>query len=144
MNKFLSIFIGVICLLMVSNCSSANLKDHHIQRQWMMVSFDMFTKEQLMKNKAEINLTAEMKDGKIRGTAFMGCNRMFFNSQFKSKNKVKISGVGSTLMACQEMELENKFVKAFETMTHYKIEGHFLTLYDEKGNEMKFLAADWD
>ena len=100
--------------------------------------------EDNMKNKAEINLTAEMKDGKIRGTAFMGCNRMFFNSEFKSKNKVKISGVGSTLMACQEMELENKFVKAFETMTHYKIEGHFLTLYNEKGNEMKFLAADWD
>jgi len=144
MNKFLSIFIGVICLGFILNCSSAKMENQHIQRQWMLVSFDQFTKEQLMKNKAEISLTAEKKNGKIRGTAFMGCNRMFFNSEFKSKNKVIISGVGSTLMACNEMELETKFVKSFETMTHYQIEGHFLTLSDEKGNSMKFLAADWD
>lgn len=144
MNKFLSIFIGVICLGFVLNCSSAKFESQHIQRQWMLVSFDQFTKEQLVKSKAEINLTAEMKDGKIKGTAFMGCNRMFFNSEFKSKNKVKIFGLGSTLMACQEMELETKFVKTFETMTHYQIEGHFLTLSDEKGNSMKFIAADWD
>jgi len=144
MNKFLTILIGAICLLLISNCSSVKMKDEHIQRQWMMVSFDSFTKEQLMKNKAEINLTAEIKDKKIRGTAFMGCNRMFFNSEFKFKNKVKISGVGSTLMACQDMELETKFVKAFEAMTNYQIEGHFLTLFDDKGNKMKFIAADWD
>lgn len=144
MKKFLTIFIGVICLSFVLNCSSAKLKDQHIQRQWMLVSFDGFSKEQLVKNKAEINLTVEKKDEKIRGTAFMGCNRMFFNAEFKSKNKVKISGVGSTLMACQEMELETNFVKSFETMTHYQIEGHFLTLSDDNGNQMKFLAADWD
>jgi heat shock protein HslJ len=29
-------------------------------------------------------------------------------------------------------------------MSRYKIEGHFLTLSDEKGNTMKFVAADWD
>ncbi|MCX8522547.1 META domain-containing protein [Chryseobacterium formosus] len=120
------------------------MENQHIQRQWMLVSFDQFSKDQLVKNKAEINLTAEKKDGKIRGTAFMGCNRMFFNSEFKSKNRVEISGVGSTLMACQEMDLETKFAQSFEKMTRYQIEGHFLTLSDEKGNQMKFIAADWD
>ncbi|MCX8533415.1 META domain-containing protein [Chryseobacterium sp. KC 927] len=144
MNKFLTIFIGVICLGFVLNCSSAKMENQHIQRQWMLVSFDQFSKDQLVKNKAEINLTAEKKDGKIRGTAFMGCNRMFFNSEFKSKNKAEISGVGSTLMACQEMDLETKFAQSFEKMTRYQIEGHFLTLSDDKGNQMKFIAADWD
>lgn len=144
MNKFLSIFLGVICLGFVLNCSSAKVQNQQIQREWMLISFDQFPKEHLVKNKAGINLTAEKENGKIRGTAFMGCNRMFFTSEFKSKSKMKISGVGSTLMACQEMDLENKFVKSFENMTNYQIDGHFLTLSDDKGNSMKFIAADWD
>lgn len=144
MKKFLSIFTGVLCLGFILNCSSAKLQNQHIQRQWMLVSFEGFTKEQLVKNKAEINLTAPPENGKIRGSAFMGCNRMFFTSEFKAKNKVEFSGIGSTLMACQEMELETKFTKAFETMRRYEINGHFLTLYDDKGNSMKFIAADWD
>ncbi|MBO6184934.1 MAG: META domain-containing protein [Chryseobacterium sp.] len=110
----------------------------------MMVSFDGFTKEELMKNKAEINLTEPVKDGKVRGTAMMGCNSMFFTLEFKSKNIVKISGLGSTMMACQEMNLETEFSKVFEKMTRYEINGHFLTLYDENGTQMKFIAADWD
>lgn len=144
MKKFLSIFIGALCLISALNCSSAKLQNHDIQRQWMLVSFDNFTKEQLVKSKAEINLTAKTEEGEIRGTAFMGCNRMFFTSKFKAKDKVEFSGLGSTLMACQEMELENKFTKAFETMNRYELNGHFLTLYDDKGNSMKFVAADWD
>lgn len=136
--------MGVVCLGFVLNCSSAKMQNQKVQRQWMLVSFDQFSKDQLMKNKAEINLTAESNNGKIRGTAFMGCNRMFFSSEFKSKNKVEFSGVGSTLMACQEMELETKFTKSFEKMTRYQIDGHFLTLSDDNGNQMKFIAADWD
>jgi heat shock protein HslJ len=32
----------------------------------MMVSFDGFTKDQLMANKAEFNLTSQMEKGKFR------------------------------------------------------------------------------
>ncbi|MGO4707887.1 META domain-containing protein [Chryseobacterium sp. 2TAF14] len=144
MNKFLSIFIAAVCFISALSCSSAKLQSQHIQRQWMLISFGDFTKEQLIKSKAEINLTAPPEDGKIKGTAMMGCNRMFFTLEFKSKNKVEISGLGSTLMACQEMEIEDQFTKVFEKMTRYQIDGHFLTLYDDKGAEMKFIAADWD
>lgn len=42
------------------------------------------------------------------------------------------------------MELENEFQKKFKTMTKFKVEGHFLTLSDNKGNSMKFVASDWD
>jgi len=144
MKMFLAIFIGAIGLSSVLNCSSAKIDNQHLQKQWMLVSFNDFSKEQLTKNKAEINLAAKADDGKIRGTAFMGCNRMFFNSEFKSKQKIEISKIGSTLMTCPDMELEKKFVQSFEKMKHYRIEGHFLTLSDEKGNQLKFVAADWD
>ncbi|MBD8082888.1 META domain-containing protein [Chryseobacterium sp. GCR10] len=110
----------------------------------MLVSFKNFTKEELVKSKAEINLTSEIKDKKIQGGAFMGCNRMFFTAEIKSKDKIEISGVGSTLMACENMKLEDEFSKEFKKVKNYKVEGHFLTLSDEEGNQMKFIAADWD
>lgn len=144
MKNILSFLFAFFILNLVVNCSAVKLNNQYYQREWMMVSFDGFTKEQLMKNKAEINLTEPVKDGKIRGTAMMGCNRMFFTLELKSKSKVKISGLGSTLMACQDMEIEDKFTKVFEKMTRYEIDGHFLTLYDDKGAQMKFIAADWD
>ncbi|VXC38177.1 MULTISPECIES: META domain-containing protein [Chryseobacterium] len=144
MKNILSFLFAFFILNLVVNCSAVKSNNQHYQREWMMVSFDGFTKEQLVKNKAEINLTEPVKDGQIRGTAMMGCNRMFFTLEFKSKNKVIISGLGSTLMACQEMEIEDKVTKVFEKMTRYEIDGHFLTLYDDKGAQMKFIAADWD
>ncbi|SKB37455.1 META domain-containing protein [Chryseobacterium balustinum] len=144
MKNILSFLFAFFILNLVINCSVVKSNNEHYQREWMMVSFDGFTKEQLVKNLAEINLTEPAKDGKIRGTAMMGCNRMFFTLEFKSKNRVKISGLGSTLMACQEMNLETEFSKVFEKMTRYEINGHFLTLYDENGTQMKFIAADWD
>lgn len=144
MKKIIILFLSLIMLGIMGSCSSIQLKNPHIQREWMLVSFEGFTKEQLIKNKAGINLTTEKEEGKIRGGAFMGCNRMFFTSEFKKNGKVKISGVGSTMMACENMKLEAAFIKQFDKAVKYSVEGHFLTLTDEKGNTMKFVAADWD
>lgn len=144
MKKILISFFAVLLLAAVVNCSAVPGKNPGLQRQWMLISFDQFSKEELIKNRAEINLTGAIEKGKIRGGAHMGCNSMFFTSEFKSGGMVKISGVGSTMKACQNMELETAFGQKFDKMTHYRIEGHFLTLSDNKGNCMKFVAADWD
>ncbi|SIQ12969.1 heat shock protein HslJ [Chryseobacterium sp. RU37D] len=130
--------------MMIGQNSQSEKKDYQIQREWMLVAFGNFTKEELVKNKAGINLTSKMEFGKIKGQAFMGCNKMFFSSEFRNEGKVKISGIGSTMMACENMKLEGAFSENFKDMTHYKVEGHFLILSDDKGNSMKFVAADWD
>jgi len=151
MKKILVSILAVLLLGIFFNCSSVtkrstdiNTPQYHIQREWMLVSLGNFTKTDLIKNKAEIDLTATMEEGKIRGAAYMGCNSMSFTAEFKDKGNVKILGLLSTMKACQNMELENEFQKKFEAMTKYKVEGHFLTLSDDKGNTMKFVAADWD
>lgn len=144
MKKILLSFFAVLLLGVIAGCSAVPEKNHSLQRQWMLVSFDKFSKEELIKNKAEINLTETMEKGKIKGSAHMGCNGMFFTSEFKNGGNVKISGVGSTMKACQNMDLETAFIQKFDKMTHYSIEGHFLTLSDDSGNAMKFVAADWD
>lgn len=97
-----------------------------------------------MKYQARINLvpTAESPN---QYSAKMGCNNMFFSAKMKAENKIELSQVGSTMMFCQDMmDVESDFGKMLPTMTSYKVEGHYLTLSDGKGNDMKFIAADWD
>lgn len=144
MKKILLPLFTVLLLGLVLNCSSVPTKDPFLQRQWMLVSFDGFSKDQLIANKAEMNLTANKVKGKIQASVYMGCNGMSFVSEFKKGGKVSISKGVSTMKACQDMNLESSFQKKIETMTHYSIEGHFLTLSDNHGNSMKFVAADWD
>ena len=151
MKKLLLSIFTILVLQMLLNCSSgmpenstSTTKDPHIQREWMMISFKDFAKADLIKMNAKINLTEPTKDGKIHGNAFVGCNNIFFTSEFKNNGKVKISGIGSTEKACQDMKLEDDFLKTFKNITNFKVEGHFLTLTDAQGNSMKFIAADWD
>ena len=144
MKRIFPIFIMFLCFGLCLNCPSVKVTEQNIHRQWMLISYKDFSKEELTNSKAEINLTKISDANKITGTAFMGCNRMFFNAEIKSKKRIEISGLGSTLMACEKMELESQFSRDFEKMQNFVIEGHFLTLYDEKGNKMKFIAADWD
>ncbi|MCS3867326.1 heat shock protein HslJ [Chryseobacterium ginsenosidimutans] len=144
MKKILFTVLAVLCLSFVFNCSSVPTKNPQIQREWMLVSFENYAKQDLIKSNAKINLTSAIENGKIKGGAFMGCNNMFFSSEFKKDGKVTISEMGSTMKACLNMKLESDFSKSFKDMTNYKIEGHFLTFTDDKGNSMKFIAADWD
>lgn len=130
---------------MLSNCSASKMNNsQHYQREWMMISFDQFTKAQLIENKAEINLTGEKTGNVAKGSAKMGCNNIFFKIEFKNNRKINISEIGNTEMACKNMELENAFLKKFGNMKNYTIEGHRLTLSDGSGNKMEFIAADWD
>ena len=144
MKKILFPLLAVLFLGLMFNCSAVPDKNPYLQRQWMLVSFDSFSKDQLIAHKAEMNLTGKMEKGKIYGSAYMGCNQMSFTSEFKKGGAVKISQGVSTMKACQDMNLESSFQKKLETMTRYSVEGHFLTLSDNQGNTMKFVAADWD
>jgi heat shock protein HslJ len=144
MKKILFTLFAGLFLGLALNCSAVSEKNPYLQRQWMLVSLDGFSKDQLIAHKAEINLTGKMEKGKIQGSAFMGCNQMSFTSEFKSGGKMKVSQGVSTMKACENMNLESSFQKKFETMTKYSVEGHFLTLSDNQGNTMKFVAADWD
>ncbi|GEN75705.1 hypothetical protein CHA01nite_14450 [Chryseobacterium hagamense] len=110
----------------------------------MLVSFKDYTKENLISHQAKINLTAPVQDGKIKGTAFLGCNKTIFTAAFKKSGTVTFSDIGSTQAACQEMEFEDEFFISFKKMHRYLIEGHFLILRDRQGNSMQFIASDWD
>jgi len=142
MNKVFSVLLGIVFSLALQSCSPQKLPPGEFQRQWMMVAYKDYSKAFLTESKAQIDLSPVKS---IRYGAFMGCNRMFLSADFFKNGTVKFSDAGSTMMYCEgRMDLESDFAKDLPTMTKYKIEGHNLTLSNEKGIEMKFIAADWD
>lgn len=60
------LFLGILfnCTSVTKQNTAINTPEYHIQRQWMLVSFENFAKADLMKNKAEINLTGKQEEEK--------------------------------------------------------------------------------
>jgi heat shock protein HslJ len=141
MNFKKTVLFAIIGLLF--SCTSQKTKNMNNQRQWMLISFDKFDKDFLIKNQAELNLSS-IPGNKNHYSAFMGCNQLMVSGELKS-GKVNLEVTGATMQYCEgNMDLEKKFSIALSTMKKYTIEGHFLTLENENGNKMKFVAADWD
>lgn len=144
MKRFLFAALAIFFALIFKSCASQKVAPEILNRQWMLVEFQNFTRDELVKNEAQMDLCAS-KSPQNQYRAKMGCNQMFFKADFKTKGAVKFSDLGSTMMYCEDgMKLENAFAKSLPTMKTFKIEGHRMTLSDGKGNTMKFIAADWD
>ena len=61
------------------------------------------------------------------------CNRFFGGYQLSDK-EFRVGGMGMTRMACPNMDLEDSFVRIFEAVDGYDIDGSVLTL--KKGREV--------
>ncbi len=142
-NKYIQHLLIVFILILLNSCSlQKNISNY--KRQWMLVNFKDYTKEFLTEKKAALNLSPiQGEDDSEFGTAYMGCNTMRLKAKFYNDGAVTFSDLISTRMFCRG-NLENNFSTAIEKITHYKIEGHFLYLYNKKEQQMKFVAADWD
>ena len=57
-----------------------------------------------------------------------GCNRIMGSYQLKESGKIAFSQAAATQMMCINMQLENQFLKIFDLVERYKIEGDTLTL----------------
>lgn len=63
---------------------------------------------------------------------FAGCNR-FFSSFTVDGNSLKLGVTGLTRMMCQDMTVEDAFVKALEQVRSFEVSGTELQLMDEDG-----------
>ncbi|PIY08107.1 MAG: hypothetical protein COZ18_14050 [Flexibacter sp. CG_4_10_14_3_um_filter_32_15] len=162
---FLSVLLIFSTTILFSSCKSnkmANLTENEkLARVWMLTDLNLndgnnFSKEDFVKAGAKLDLTklkeitTDLEGKRIaQGSAFMGCNTIFFtistNDKANSGNTINFSQVGMTRKACQEnMELETRFSKNLSDMIEYQLDGHFLTLSSVDGKRMKFVAQDWD
>ncbi|OPC06950.1 heat-shock protein [Elizabethkingia ursingii] len=145
MKRILTVIGFMLVTMCVTGCAVTQKEiSSNLKRQWMLVSMKEFSKDELIHAKASVNLTN--REAGVKGySAFMGCNNLRFQLNEGNGNKLSVSGVSGTKMFCpNHLDLENQFIALFPTMKFYSVEGHFLTLKNREGEEMKFVAADWD
>lgn len=97
-----------------------------------------------MQSHAKIVFSESLKGEIKNGSAYLGCNTFMFDYKIKDNRKIKISKPSNPKKRCENIKLETEFIILIKSMNKYRVEGHFLTLSDSKGNEIKCVAADWD
>ena len=136
---FFTILLSIINCKPKSNQQELETTQNNLKRVWMLVEFQNFKKEDLIKNKAQMNLTDFNNPN-----ANMGCNGMGFKVVVKEKN-IQFSNIMRTEMFCEgKMELENAFSQSLPEFDSYLLEGQKLILKNKKDEKIIFIAQDWD
>ena len=65
-------------------------------------------------------------DGRVSG--FVGCNSVGGTYELMEGSRIKFSQLISTMMACEDMELENEYKKILETVDNYNLSDTALVL----------------
>lgn len=70
------------------------------------------------------------EENRISGN--LGCNGFGANIELKADNKIKISDITSTEMACPNLEVEQGFLDALNNAKSYAVQNNVLTLSNNK------------
>ena len=85
-----------------------------------------------IKDKSEFQrnpvITLTMPEGQIQGST--SCNKFFGNVNLEN-NSFRVNNLGSTKMACKDMETETLFLETLNEVVSYKIENDYLKLLNE-------------
>ncbi len=137
-----SLFLAIVFSVVVMGCSAsqdAPVASSGMQKpslslegpKWKLVSFGLT--RMAVPQKAFITF----KDGQYSGHA--GCNGLGGN--YKAENyAISFEAGFSTMMACPELDLEHKYVKAISRVDSYEIDGDILDLQSEGHSLLRFKA----
>jgi len=114
--------------------SSSTQEQSSIQLEettWNLVSFGL-TRMAVPKN-----ASITFKDGHYSGRG--GCNGVGGDYSLEG-DKIKLSAGFSTMMACDELNLEHKYINALSEVDSYVIVGDMLDLYGKGRTRLRFKA----
>ena len=105
-----------------------------IRQAWRLTELSGF--------KGEIPTNAKMDWTKLPNAyAYMGCNHMNFHAQASTSGSLKLSEMTSTIMLCENNQLEDAFTTAMKRVLRYEINGQTLILRGKNGVQIKFAPA---
>ncbi len=118
--------------------------EHHgqpgLQRVWMLTGLNGVPRERLVSLQAQMDWTALPQ-----ATAALGCNRLDFAVQAQDNGQIRMGPLLSTRKHCPgRMDAEQQFSQRILKMQHYRLAGHQLVLRNDAGEEIRFVAQDWD
>ena len=133
-NIFLTIFVSGLSLVLISCSSTKGLEVSKVSQdlentKWELVSLNQKEIKKLDKI-ASINFE---KESKVFGT--LGCNNFFGTYKVNSTN-LEIGQVGSTMMMCLDMSVENEYSKVLQNVKVYKMKENNLIFFDENSKEI--------
>lgn len=105
--------------------SVALLKSH----EWQLKSFT--TDGTVVANPAELPVLTFSDSTKMAGSA--GCNRFFGTYTTADKGGIALVPGGITLMACPDLDFENRYMKALAEVKTYVVSKEELTLKNADG-----------
>lgn len=79
------------------------------------------------------------QEGNLMARGFTGCNRFFSNANLTAE-KIVFSQVGTTMVACPEVEIESSYLSLLPLVDNYEVRGKELKLYQGKMLLLRFLA----
>lgn len=108
-------------------CGSAIQPNFELAGNWNLSFIKDFTIPKSKTGK-EAFINFDIQDKMLNGN--LGCNN--FGAQYQiNEGKITFSKMFSTLMACQDMETENKFSSVIEEINNYKVVNNVLQFYKD-------------
>jgi heat shock protein HslJ len=88
---------------------------------------------ELMGRKIETNKTGKQAFLQFNGETGMfsgngSCNSIFGSYELKEGNRISFGSIGSTMMACADMEIEKNFLDVLERVDNYSVSDSILSL----------------
>lgn len=121
--------------LILLSILTACLKDETVSGQ--TTGADVWWLESMNETPISSDISISFPDeGRISGQA--PCNR-YFGKQTAPLPWFKISGLGSTKMACSELDLERQYFMLLQKMTTAEVSGDTLILKSDAGVAMVFV-----
>lgn len=108
-------------------------------RSLSLVRISKSGKMEMVDNNAIPSISFDKKNGRISGKA--GCNRYFGKVSF-DQHRISISGVGSTQMACSDMEIESLYLKHLTAVNRYQLSGNNLQLFRDQELLLQFIVPE--
>ncbi|MCO4292875.1 META domain-containing protein [Solitalea sp. MAHUQ-68] len=112
-------------ILLVQACSSTKNTSLYNSR-WELNEVQGVVIDYMVNPKAEIYLTFDEAKNQFNGST--GCNTIA-GKLTVNENKMNLSELSSTKMACEKMRAERLYLSLLESVDNYKLRGSTLTLY---------------
>lgn len=125
-------FIWMICLGLIgfSACKTAQITKNKsltlTDKYWRLTTLNDLAISKDPTATREMHMILKQEGLKINGNA--GCNSFFGTFELKANNGISFGKLGSTMMACKDMQLESQFLEALTKANIYSINGNQLSL----------------
>ena len=131
----LSMFAMISCNTPSKSADDANapkveMSTELLETYWKVVEINGQPVTNPPTNQKEAFIIFKKDGNRLQGSG--GCNNLMGSYELMEGNRIKFSGVASTMMACPDMAIENQLGKAIEMADNYAINGKFLMLHKAK------------